>query len=199
MNVIETIGWYTRSSEAQDRDQNYVFPGILCLVDSHNFVRILAHHAISKDTNDPLVRKQQPMGRELKGPTTYCFIFQVVRSLPACVVASAFRIILGYSALRETDLANCTGYKTIKSASACCCISTLFLFNAQRIQPVKMSATFVETASSGQAGSPTLTHGGAYKEIAPISFSEDNERRGTETTPPASYPHYLPVWDEKTK
>lgn len=62
-----------------------------------------------------------------------------------------------------------------------------------------MSATIVETATSGQTGSRTLTHVGAYKEIAPVSFSEHDERRGTETAPPASYPHYLPVWDEKTK
>jgi hypothetical protein len=72
-------------------------------------------------------------------------------------------------------------------------------FNATRIPPVEMSATFVKTASPGQPGSRTLTHIGEYKEIAPAGFSADNERRGTETTPPASYPHYLPVWDDKTK
>lgn len=72
-------------------------------------------------------------------------------------------------------------------------------FLAKRIQFLEMSATLVETASSGQPGSRTLTHVGAYKEIAPTTFSEDTELRGTETTPPASYPHYLPVWDEKTK
>ncbi|ERF69736.1 hypothetical protein EPUS_07562 [Endocarpon pusillum Z07020] len=62
-----------------------------------------------------------------------------------------------------------------------------------------MSATLVETSSASQPGSLTLTHVGAYKEIAPTSFSEDDERKGTERAPPASYPHYLPVWDEKTK
>ena len=62
-----------------------------------------------------------------------------------------------------------------------------------------MSATFMETAPAGQAESRTLPHIGAYKEIAPTSFSEEYERVGTEKASPASYPHYLPVWDKKTK
>lgn len=61
-----------------------------------------------------------------------------------------------------------------------------------------MSATLVETARSSQPASRVLTHDEAYKETAPFGFSEESERQGTETTPPASYPHYLPVWEEKT-
>ncbi len=38
-----------------------------------------------------------------------------------------------------------------------------------------------------------------YKELATVSCSLDKELKGTEKQPPASYPHYLPVWDEKVK
>lgn len=80
-----------------------------------------------------------------------------------------------------------------------CSLHVTQLFHSEGTKYANMSATLVETSSASQPGSLTLTHTGAYKEIAPTSFSEDDERKGTESAPPASYPHYLPVWDEKTK
>ena len=43
------------------------------------------------------------------------------------------------------------------------------------------------------------TEVGEYKELAPVSYSQDTELKGTAKFAPASFPHYLPVWDEKTK
>ena len=38
---------------------------------------------------------------------------------------------------------------------------------------------------------------GAYKELAPVSFSRETELKGTDRFKPASFPHYLPVWDNE--
>jgi len=38
---------------------------------------------------------------------------------------------------------------------------------------------------------------GNYKDNAPIRFSAEAELKGTKEAPPASYPHYLPVWDNE--
>ena len=33
----------------------------------------------------------------------------------------------------------------------------------------------------------------------PQAYSKTVEEKGTKNQPPASYPHYLPVWDPETK
>jgi len=38
---------------------------------------------------------------------------------------------------------------------------------------------------------------GAYKELAPVSYSAETELKGTDKFKPASFPHYLPVWDNE--
>lgn len=38
---------------------------------------------------------------------------------------------------------------------------------------------------------------GAYKDNAPVSYSREAELKGTKQAPPASYPNYLPVWDNE--
>lgn len=38
---------------------------------------------------------------------------------------------------------------------------------------------------------------GAYKELAPVSYSKETEINGTDKFKPASYPHYLPTWDNE--
>jgi hypothetical protein len=38
---------------------------------------------------------------------------------------------------------------------------------------------------------------GAYKELAPVSFSRETELKGTDKFAPATFPHYLPVWDNE--
>lgn len=64
-------------------------------------------------------------------------------------------------------------------------------FAAIPIKPITMAATLA--ASTGNSGGI-----GGYKDISPVSFSSEAELKGTTEAPPASYPHYLPVWDKTT-
>jgi hypothetical protein len=38
---------------------------------------------------------------------------------------------------------------------------------------------------------------GAYKELAPVSFSKETELNGTDKFKPATFPAYLPTWDNE--
>lgn len=38
---------------------------------------------------------------------------------------------------------------------------------------------------------------GAYKDLGAVSFSQETELNGTDKFKPASFPHYLPVWDNE--
>jgi hypothetical protein len=38
---------------------------------------------------------------------------------------------------------------------------------------------------------------GAYKELAPVSYSKETELKGTDRFKPASFPAYLPTWDNE--
>lgn len=47
---------------------------------------------------------------------------------------------------------------------------------------------------------PQRTPGGgvaAYKDISVSSINHEKELKGTDKFGPASYPHYLPVWDNE--
>lgn len=60
-----------------------------------------------------------------------------------------------------------------------------------------MSATLVRSSSTSQPSLALTTGLNDYKELAPVEWSEETELKGTEKEPPASFPNYLPVWDEK--
>ncbi|KIW81012.1 hypothetical protein Z517_04035 [Fonsecaea pedrosoi CBS 271.37] len=49
------------------------------------------------------------------------------------------------------------------------------------------------------ASAPTTLKGavGSYKDIQTVSFSKENELKGNERFAAASFPHYLPVWDNE--
>lgn len=55
------------------------------------------------------------------------------------------------------------------------------------------------TSLSSHVSGPPRHFGGVdqYKEISPVAVSKDKELRGTDKFGPASYPHYLPVWDNE--
>lgn len=40
---------------------------------------------------------------------------------------------------------------------------------------------------------------GAYKDFAATKYSKEEELNGSKDAAPASYPHYLPIWDKETK
>ncbi|EXJ81052.1 taurine dioxygenase [Capronia epimyces CBS 606.96] len=53
------------------------------------------------------------------------------------------------------------------------------------------------TASSTQTPAQPKGGVGAYKELAPGQFDKENELKGTANFAAATYPHYLPVWDNE--
>jgi len=57
-------------------------------------------------------------------------------------------------------------------------------------------ASVSSNAASSVAGAPKAVVG-QYKELATGTFLKENELKGTEKFAPASYPHYLPVWDNE--
>lgn len=62
-----------------------------------------------------------------------------------------------------------------------------------------MTTTLVETSVLQPGDETSYNEIGGYKEIAPIFISTDTELKGTNESPAASYPHYLPVWDKSLK
>lgn len=60
------------------------------------------------------------------------------------------------------------------------------------------AAHVVSQSSQLNAGPPRQIGGvGGYKELAATSIISDIELKGSEKSKPASYPNYLPVWDNE--
>lgn len=59
-----------------------------------------------------------------------------------------------------------------------------------------MASIVAHVPSLAPSGS-SKTGVGAYKELASVSYSRETELKGTEKFAPASFPHYLPVWDNE--
>ncbi len=53
------------------------------------------------------------------------------------------------------------------------------------------------TPSASEAPRHQIGGIGGYKELAPVSYSAETELNGTDRFKPASFPHYLPVWDNE--
>ena len=66
-----------------------------------------------------------------------------------------------------------------------------------------MAPSITETVSLRTApAKPLRTEGGHNKEnFAGLknTYNHDDEIKGTTKQPPASFPHYLPVWDNETE
>lgn len=55
-------------------------------------------------------------------------------------------------------------------------------------------------ATAALSQQPARAQGGgvaSYKDLSSSSMNQEKELKGTDKFAPASYPHYLPVWDNE--
>lgn len=65
-----------------------------------------------------------------------------------------------------------------------------------------MAPSITETVSLRTApAKPLRTEGGHNKEFAGLknTYNHEHETKGTANKAPASFPHYLPVWDNESE
>lgn len=63
-----------------------------------------------------------------------------------------------------------------------------------------MAPALIETQTKTEATKQNLAEG-SFKTVfvgGPKSYNDVGELKGTESQPPASYPAYLPVWDNES-